>query len=876
MLKETTVPTTIQSRLHKLIPNPRMVDIPTIPSELVAMVQRDPDSAKHPGYYMAQRSVSARRSPNNPTILLVGVSGAGKSTTINRLFGSNICVTGGIVSVTKNVTEYYVDIPSERCGINNLRLSIIDTPGFGDSHGGPDSDAKHAVCMKRFFETHEGLNKGIFPSAILIICPLTDTRMGGESSAFTKMLHAVRFTIFERAVDLRRPNVVFVLTHLNSILGDAATIEQHLEARRATILETAQRVLGLNGDSVRIIAVENECGQLGYSKMEGTDWYELRTGELFPYHLFRNIIETTKSAEDDIGEEAISLYFSDHGDARVKKGHRVSVRQIVKDGKDEIARVKKIIEHIAIGNKDSEIWQALDAQINKLGNGEAEENEEEEDEAEEEEDEEEDEDEDEDELEENENPYKVDAHFLATLLHVKGITSKADLPESMSEFVALLDNVELSPHMLELVRQTFGIRQYELIGNLVVGHGYHAIKDGPTTTQVFDHGPPVDATINFAIPKRIKVTKTDETKVSTMTFDTQEAYNHKRMIDLGILKKPGNSLLQSSIGATNPPKSKPTTTQPETQLLVQERRTFKLSIDPATTPLNPEFKLALSKLPTKYDKGNKKWTEFFEKWGTHAIVGAYGGGSMMISLTASTIIQNSNPTTTTTTTTTDIKEKFSPPPSPSVPTVPHFQPAPKALDITSSRQHVVFRGGDAQYYTKRISDLTDNMQGRWVASIPANPVVLTRDLELIPFTILTAMDVDLQHITEAMVAATRAYLGRDAQVDPRALAGVGDQNQENEIPKTRQQATRETSPVWRFLSRVLGLTAMTVGGGAAAVGGTAVALHTFGIAGALAAITAVVGAPVLLAVGGVTFAAGGSVWIVSRLLSDEEEYLAAE
>ncbi|RUS25887.1 hypothetical protein BC938DRAFT_471504 [Jimgerdemannia flammicorona] len=642
------------------------------------------------------------------------------------------------------------------------------------------------------------------------------------------MLHAVRFTIFERVVDLRRPNVVFVLTHLNSICGDAATIGQRLEARQAIILETAQRVLGLKGESVRIIAVENECEKLGYSKKEGTEWYKLPTGELFPYHLFQTIIEVTKSAEDDIGQEAISLYFGAHDDAPVMKGHQVRGREIAKDGKDEIAKVKKGIEYIAIGNEDSEIRQALDSQVDE-GEDEG----------------------------ENETPYKVDAHFLATLLHFKGITSKAQLPESMSEFVAFLDNVDLSPHMLELVRKTFGFRQYEHIGNLVVGHGYHAMKDEPTTMQVFDLGPPEDATINFAIPKRIKVTKIHETRASAMTFDTQEAYIHNRMIDLGILKKPGNSQPQSSIGAA----------QPETQLLVQERRIFKLCIDSATTLLTPEFKLALSKLPKKYNKGNKEWTEFFENWGTHAIVGAYGGGSIMISLTASTIIQNSNPTST------NIKGKFPAPPSPSVPTVPNLQPALRLPDITSLRQHVVFRGGDAQYYTKRISDFTDSMKVRWVESIPSSPVVLTWDLELIPFTMLTNMDANLQHMTEVMVAATRAYLGKDVQVDPRTLAGAGDKNQENEIFKTRQEVTQETSPVWRFLSRVLALSAMTSGSGAVAVGGAAFVLHN---AGVLAAITAVVGAPMLLVAGGLTFLAGRTLWIHSKLVADEEKDCAAE
>ncbi|RUP44779.1 hypothetical protein BC936DRAFT_149020 [Jimgerdemannia flammicorona] len=68
-----------------------MIEIPSDPSRLVTDLIDNPQYGKHLGWIMAQRSASALRSHNNPTIMLVGLSGAGKSTTINRLFDSEIC-----------------------------------------------------------------------------------------------------------------------------------------------------------------------------------------------------------------------------------------------------------------------------------------------------------------------------------------------------------------------------------------------------------------------------------------------------------------------------------------------------------------------------------------------------------------------------------------------------------------------------------------------------------------------------------------------------------------------------------------------------------------------------------------------------------------
>ncbi|RUS26513.1 MAC/Perforin domain-containing protein [Jimgerdemannia flammicorona] len=634
------------------------------------------------------------------------------------------------------------------------------------------------------------------------------------------MLFAIRFTIFERTIDLNRPNVVFVLTHIGLI--QKKKLQTTLTEQRSAIRKMGQRILGLSREDIRIVEVENDCKDYEYEKKG--DWFVQPNDELFPLNLFDTLQKLAERSHDDVGREAMALYFSNRGAAAVQLGHEVKEDDIQQDPDaiKEIDELKGYFERIVVDCKKSEIRRMLDEQVKNMG---------------------------------KDDPLRQDADVLAILLHVKGISSIADLPKSMSEFAEFFDNMHMSPQMAGLVKKSFGINQQKLSSDLVVGYSYNPKKDCPTANPVFNLGEYKETGINFSLPEFVQAVKACETVGDTTKTGTQKEYHDKRMIDLGIFSNSSAEDLHISVDEEhNVTNSNKRTTELNNTQVVDERRIFKLSIDPIKTPLSEEFKMALRQLPTTYEPHEydnaAKWDAFFERWGTHSIIGAYGGGMMVIT-------KMENKTTADSNVGSSARPKLS---------VDFWfgntdaqgnaqQSNPKKFAKTDSSENIRFYGGNDKYHSASVNHWNEKSHECWIDSIRTNPAVLTRDLTVVPFSLLTDSDPEYRSLTNAMVAATKALLGSNAQVDARLVTSDPSEKEED-TPSTREDATNQIS-LARDLLRLMGMGTTIFGTSVTAFGLLSVA-RAVSFAG-----LAVPG------VGGLATLVGIVIWLYSRCLNNK-------
>jgi predicted GTPase len=107
------------------------------------------------------------------SILLVGRTGTGKSSTINSLLGREVAAVGGIVPVTDKIQ--YFD-----CAINDAVIRLYDTPGLCDSADMSNDDAYIAAI------------KEVLPSIHLVffVTPLNETRVSRDERIALRSLSA--------------------------------------------------------------------------------------------------------------------------------------------------------------------------------------------------------------------------------------------------------------------------------------------------------------------------------------------------------------------------------------------------------------------------------------------------------------------------------------------------------------------------------------------------------------------------------------------------------------------------------------------------------------------------------------------------------------
>ncbi|KAI6660498.1 hypothetical protein LOD99_14082 [Oopsacas minuta] len=267
----------------------------------------------HPAMNMMGSSLKSHRSCNEAIIYLYGVSGAGKSSTLNHLFNrENMVPVSSSQSCTSEVCEYVSTMESDHWKVSNLQIGFIDTPGWDDTRS-KDMDAFNFALMESFISTHPHLGcrtLKIYPNIILIVIRAVDNRLIGENAKTSQMLRAISQLDI---VDTERPNVVFILTHAWAI--PERKYSEESKAQKERLKQLSREFLGVTPP---VVMIENNLNDNNLTKCG--DFTLLRDGNKQPLNLYNAMKKLMKGCNDEIGIEAVRIFFgSRHLEGNVEK-----------------------------------------------------------------------------------------------------------------------------------------------------------------------------------------------------------------------------------------------------------------------------------------------------------------------------------------------------------------------------------------------------------------------------------------------------------------------------------------------------------------------------------------------------------------------------
>ena len=264
----------------------------------------------HQASQLVGSSLKAHRNPYEAMIFLYGISGHGKSSTLNHLFKTELIPTSDNRSCTEDVIEYVATMDSLHWNVTGLELGFVDTPGFGDT-ASDEKNIKNLAKIDDFISNHPFLRspfspERIYPNIVMIVISVNDNRMGDLNSQFAKML---RMLSKLKIIDKVRPNVVIVVTHTTS-LRPASKFSEKKKRKFELVNNLARLYFGV---SFPIVFIENEHEDL---QIFG-DWTLLPDGTKQPLNLFDTMISLMKQSGDEIGIETIRLLFENRRNIQI-------------------------------------------------------------------------------------------------------------------------------------------------------------------------------------------------------------------------------------------------------------------------------------------------------------------------------------------------------------------------------------------------------------------------------------------------------------------------------------------------------------------------------------------------------------------------------
>ena len=273
-------------------------------------------------------SIKIQRGFNHVSLLLVGSTGVGKSSTINHLLnigekGVQFAKTSSTKSIseTRITSEFLAFADDPDLEVKDLVLGIVDTPGFNDTYG-LKQDACNSFSIKEFYKTHSKL-KDCFPNLILVVVQATDTRLAGKNSRLSKSLRCLKEL---KLVDHQHPNVVAVMSFCCFIPWKRLQVwQEKLNTNKKVVQDVIFDALKINAP---VVLLENEFE--AYDLEKDGDFTKLPNGELQPKNLYDACQNVLRKNEDNLGLVTFNACFSKL--KRVKDGgHKIAAKDAAND-----------------------------------------------------------------------------------------------------------------------------------------------------------------------------------------------------------------------------------------------------------------------------------------------------------------------------------------------------------------------------------------------------------------------------------------------------------------------------------------------------------------------------------------------------------------
>ena len=212
--------------------------------------------------------------------------------------------TLGHRSTTSATSEFLLNLNTrneKNITAKNITLSVVDTPGFGDTRG-LEQDARNLACNKIFMDQ---INGDVLPNLVMFVLRADGNRDLDDRSLFANSLD-IYFDPEMGLTDETGSNVLIVLTHALSITNnDANWANEAMKKMR----DVQKFVFDRKGCRPTVTILENMAEGSSRIATEG-HWTILPDGKTYqPWNLFTGMMEVFDRNDDFLGKTVTEIFF---------------------------------------------------------------------------------------------------------------------------------------------------------------------------------------------------------------------------------------------------------------------------------------------------------------------------------------------------------------------------------------------------------------------------------------------------------------------------------------------------------------------------------------------------------------------------------------